>query len=331
MQDCQFQDDRRFPKIAEKQPLIAFGPEMAGWGSWEWVGVDLQQELSKYYGTVSFTNCEIPNCDVVFVIKHALPFELLEQVSREAAVLYAPVDYYGSGAEIDGEAKMLRKCSRILIHCERLRRFFEPYAPVEYMDHHVKFAAPVRKFFRPDGYLMWSGVRTNLPPLVNWVNDHPLPGKLVILTNPENPEVIPQPQDLGFRGKQEVCIEMWSKEKQFKLTQGARAAIDIKGTDFRSRHKPPAKAIDFIASGLPLAMNPDSSPSEHLARFGFEVASPLDSARWLSKAYWQEIRRFGQALREILSLERIGRRYKRIIDEVLLERQKQGERHRSGK
>jgi hypothetical protein len=34
------------------------------------------------------------------------------------------------------------------------------------------------------------------------------------------------------------------------------------------------KAIDFIASGLALAMNPDSSPVEHLARMGFEICSP---------------------------------------------------------
>ncbi len=32
----------------------------------------------------------------------------------------------------------------------------------------------------------------------------------------------------------------------------ARAALDIKGTDFRSRHKPATKAYDFIAPGIPL-------------------------------------------------------------------------------
>jgi hypothetical protein len=313
--------DSRFEKIGKKQPLIAFGPEMPGWGSWEWVGADLQQELSKYYGTVSFTGSEIPDCDVVVVIKHAPPYELLERVARRAAVLYAPVDYYGSWAEIDRDGKMLRYCSRILIHCERLRRGFEPYAPVEYMDHHVKFAASMRTSFRPNGFFLWVGVRTNLPPLVEWVNDHPLPGELVVLTNPEKPEAIPQPADLGFRGKQKVRIEEWSKEKQIQLTQAARAAIDIKGSDFRSRHKPPAKAIDFIVSGIPLAMNPDSSPVDHLARLGLDVAPPCDTTRWLSKEYWQETQRFGQALREILSLERIGRRCKRIVDEVLAQKQ----------
>ena len=52
---------------------------------------------------------------------------------------------------------------------------------------------------------------------------------------------------------------------------------------------------------------------------GFDVPSPLDTERWLSREYWEEIQRFGRALRELLSLEQIGRRFKRIIDDVLAE------------
>jgi hypothetical protein len=117
-----------------------------------------------------------------------------------------------------------------------------------------------------------------------------------------------------------VRVYNWSKELHLELVAGARAAIDIKDQDFRSRHKPPAKAIDFIASGLTLAMNPDSSPVAHLARMGFDVADPLDIERWLSQAYWHETQSLGRALAELLSLERVGRRYKRIIDEVLAEK-----------
>ena len=108
-----------------------------------------------------------------------------------------------------------------------------------------------------------------------------------------------------------------------RMVTECSAALDIKGTDFRARHKPPAKAIDFIASGLPLAMPAHSSPVEHLAGMGFEVASPLDTQRWLSSEYREETQRFGAALKELLSLERIGRRYKRLLDEVLAERARQ--------
>jgi hypothetical protein len=89
------------------------------------------------------------------------------------------------------------------------------------------------------------------------------------------PGQVPSAADFGFASHVDVQIEEWTPQRQLGLTAGARAALDIKGDDFRSRHKPPAKAIDFIASGVPLAMNPDSSPVEHLARMGFDVASPL--------------------------------------------------------
>jgi hypothetical protein len=303
------------------RPVVAFGPEMRGWGSWDWVGADLLGELRKTFRTASFNSQQISDADVVVLVKQAPHIEWMDALRRRAAVVYCPVDFYGSAAELDADGAMLRKCSRIVVHCERLRRYFEPYALVEYMDHHVKFAAPMRGT-QPleDGYLLWVGVRTNLPALADWDNAHPLQGELRILTNLEEPGSFPRPAVFGFRRDRNLRIFEWSQEAHLQMTAEARAALDIKGNDFRSRHKPPAKAIDFLASGVPLAMNADSSPVEHLARMGFEVASPLDTERWLSRAYWEETQRFGRALRELLSLERIGRRFTRIIEEVLAER-----------
>jgi hypothetical protein len=67
-------------------------------------------------------------------------------------------------------------------------------------------------------------------------------------------------------------------------------------------------------------MNPDSCVVEHLARLGFDVPSPLDPERWLSQEYAEETRRFGTALRELLSLARVGRRWRRLLEAVLAER-----------
>jgi hypothetical protein len=284
--------------MLENRPVVAFGPEMPDWGSWDWVGVDVAAALSTCFRVVTFGEPEVPPCDVVVVVKHPPSLEWWERVRGRAAVIYCPVDFYGSPADIDNDLPILRQCARILIHCERLRRYFEPYAPVEYIDHHVKFAAPMRETYRQDGYVLWVGVRTNLPPLAEWVNAHPLPGQLQILTNPEMPGKMPEPKEFGFRRGKAVRIERWSKEAHLELLAGARAALDIKGSDFRARHKPPAKAIDFIASGVPLAMNPDSSAAEHLARMGFEVASLLDTAvsMRMSPGLWKErrIRRRGE-------------------------------------
>jgi hypothetical protein len=293
---------------------------MPGWGSWDWVGADLQTELSRYFQTFTYRTGELPEADIVFCIKHAPDPEWLARVAKCAAVVYCPIDFYGSASAIDQDASLLRRCARILVHCERLRRYFEPYATVEYMDHHVKFAAPLRQSFHPEGFFLWIGVRSNLPPLVAWLNAHPLPGEVRILTNLEDPSSIPSPGELGFFATVPIRIQHWTPELHVQLTTEARASLDIKDIDFRSRHKPAAKAIDFLASGIPLAMNPDSSSAEHLTRMGFDPASPLDLDRWLSHDYWEETRRFGQALGELLSRERIGRRCKRIIEEVLTER-----------
>jgi hypothetical protein len=300
---------------------VAIGPVMPGWGSWDWVGADLLVELAKYYRTVAFCDLQVPDCDVLIVVKHALPADLIQHLARRAAVLYCPIDYYGAAEDIEADREMLSACSRVLIHCEDLRPFFAPHCPaVEYVDHHVKFVAPLRHQFQPKGSLLWVGVRTNLPPLVEWVNANPLPGELRVLTNLENPHSIPRPAELGFKDTTSVRILHWSAVLQIQLTASCAAALDIKGNDFRSAHKPPAKAIDFIASGVPLALNPDSSPARHLSRLGFGVASPLHPEVWFSRWYWEESREFGKRLRQELTLECIGDRFKEIIDSALAER-----------
>jgi hypothetical protein len=297
--------------------VLAFGPEMPGWGSWEWVGLDLQHELRHCYRTASFTLGAMPVADLVMVVKHLPEPAWIRHASARMQLIFAPVDFFGNAADVDAAGPLLRHFARIVVHCRRLERYFNPYAPVVYLDHHVKFVAPPPAMRRAEGYFLWIGVRTNLPPLIDWVNRHPLPGELVVLTNLENTQTVPSASALGFRPERPVRIVHWTAERHLELTANARAALDVKGDDFRSSHKPPAKAIDFLASGLPLAMNPESSSVEHLAAMGFDIPSPLDTDRWLSAEYWEETQRFGRALRELLSLPRIALRYRRVIGDVL--------------
>jgi hypothetical protein len=206
---------------------------MPGWGSWEWVGADTAQELCRSFKTIHFQGESLPHADAVVVVKHLPSGEWLEQVSDQAPVIYCPIDFYSSSAEIDCDGTMLRHCSRILVHCERLRKYFEPYAPTAYLDHHVKFVADPPEDRHLEGFVLWVGVRTNLPPLIEWVNEHALPEELCILTNFEDPKVSVQPSDLGIRPGQKVRIENWSPELQIRRTTQARLALDIKGQDFR--------------------------------------------------------------------------------------------------
>lgn len=291
---------------------------MPGWGSWDWVGADIMQETTKYYGTTRYQAGEIPDADLVVVVKHAPGHDWINEVTRVAPVIYCPVDYYPEPAAIDADACMLRRYARILVHCDGLRKYFQPYAPVSFLDHHVKYITPFPASQRRDGFILWVGVRSNLPALVQWTNRHRWPGELRVLTNLERPEKgTPAAAELGFAPGLDVVVENWSPDAQIARMGQARAALDIKAADFRSRHKPPTKAFDFLASGLPLAMNQDNEVFAHIARLGFDLAVPTDVGRWLSQEYWEETQRFGRTIRELLNLERIGRRYRRVFDEVL--------------
>ena len=301
---------------------IAVGPRMPGWGSWGWVGVACLEALRVEWGVRTFELGERPEGDVVVVVKHPLSGGIASQLGQETGLVYCPIDRYGSPDEISRDGEFLRRCSRVVVHSRRLPTYFEPFAPTEYLDHPVRYVAPPPGVHADLGPALWVGVRSNLPPLVEWLNRHGLALPLVILTNPERRGTPPTPGELGFRKGTLVVVDEWSPERHLWWLAHARAAVDIKGTDFRSRHKPPAKAIDFVVSGLPLAMNPGSAPVEHLADLGLEVADPRDADRWLSSEYREETRRSGFALRGLLSTEVVARRWVRLVDEVLSERRR---------
>lgn len=300
---------------------VYFGPEMPGWGSWEWVGADLQRELGKYFRTECFRRNEIPSADVIFVIKHLPPDEWVRRVAKHSALVYCPIDSYGGAGQIDADGAILRQFARIVVHSPTLRRYFEPYAPTTYLDHHLKFVAPAADFRVSGGFILWIGVHSNLEPLVDWLAGHPTPCDLLILTNLERGDLQKMTRAIRLRAGDGIYLETWTPAAHLKRISEAKAALDIKGRDFRSRHKPPAKALDFLGSGLPLAMNPDSGVVAHLASAGFAVPSPEDEVRWLSRGYWEETNRFGEQMREMLSLERIGKQYKAIVDSLLIGKQ----------
>jgi hypothetical protein len=55
---------------AARKATLAIGPEMPGWGSWEWVGADVARELAKYFRVVTCPPSVFPDADVVVVVKH---------------------------------------------------------------------------------------------------------------------------------------------------------------------------------------------------------------------------------------------------------------------
>ncbi len=301
------------------RPAVAVGPTAPGWGSWDWVGVSLLEGLGPDYTTAPFAPWDVPTADVVVVVKHPPPAGWAAEVARRSALVYCPVDHYGGPAEVAADADWLRLCNRIVVHARRLEGYFRPLAETVYLDHPLKYVTPTRRHFRADGPLLWVGVRTNLPPLADWVNAHPLPAPLDVLTNPERPGAPLPAAAFGFRPDREVRVREWTPALHLDLLAAARAALDVKGHDFRSRHKPPAKALDYVASGVPVALTAGAS-AEHLAGLGLAVPSPLDADRWLSREYWEETRRLGEALTRDLSPGRVAARARGVVEAALRDR-----------
>lgn len=304
--------------MADKKRVVAIGPRMVGFGSWDWVGGDLVEGLAGNDDPIVF-NAAVPKCDIAVFIKFKPSTEVLAELSQRAKLIYCPIDYYGSCGEIDEDRASLQLFDRIVVHAPRLARYFGSTASAEAVDHAIKFAAPLRTEYQPDGSILWVGVRSSLPPLVSWLRKIRLPAPLVVLTNPEDPARVPSPDEFGFPSGMDVSIDVWSAKRQIEATAAARATFDVKGDDFRARHKPPAKALDYIASGVPFAVNADSATAIDLQRLGFQVADPTDLGRWLSREYWEETIRFAGLVRPQLTREHVSSTWNSIINDVLSE------------
>jgi hypothetical protein len=101
------------------------------------------------------------------------------------------------------------------------------------------------------------------------------------------------------------------------MMREAKAAIDIKGSGFMQMHKPPTKAQKFISSGVPFAVNKLTNSYKYLEKRKFNICTPLNPNRWLSKEYWKETRIFGKALRPTISIENVAIQYKNYIKKCL--------------
>ncbi len=291
---------------------VAIGPRMEGFGSWHWLGADLARGLAGHLRVQVFDR--IPaQADIVLWIKFLSSYEELVALSAHSRIVYCPVDAYGSAAEIDQDDERLTACDVIALHTERLQTYFQSYSRTVVFEHHVKYAIPTRTDDCSTGPLLWVGVRSNLQPLVDYVNCRGLPGPLVVLTNPERDEDLRDPSRWGFAGDVDVTLERWSPETQRVWLARCRAALDIKGDDFRARHKPAAKALDFLASGVPLAMNAGTSSVEAVRKLGFEIAAPEHVERWLSPEYARETQAFGRRISEELSLPRLSDQWRRLL------------------
>lgn len=240
---------------------VAVGPELPEFGSWNWLGAGLAEALRPEVEAISFKDLlNPPVANVIVFLKFAPPAEILAKLRlNKCRLVYAPVDIYGSAMEIDRDAESLRSFDLVVVHCRRLLRYFTGQSRVEYLDHPLKYILSERRTEWPPGPgpMLWVGRRCNIEPIVAWANRQSPLTDLWILT--ETDGLVMSPQDLGFHHPHHVRIETWTEAIHLEWLAQTRIAIDIKGSDFRSRHKPPAKLFDFLASGIPVLIDRGSS------------------------------------------------------------------------
>jgi hypothetical protein len=168
-----------------------------------------------------------------------------------------------------------------------------------------------------------------VPYLLRWLAEHPIEREVRILTDLDSERGWARAH--GTAAQLGLSIELsraptaiaghpacqWSERRQLEMMRACKAALDVKHTVlFNQHHKPPTKAQQFVASGIPCAVNPEAYSAEYFRSRGFDPASPDDPARWLSRDYWEETRRAGARLRRETSIEAVAARYRELIESL---------------
>jgi hypothetical protein len=319
------------PAASGRGPTVAFG-RVRDKPSWGWVGFDVARELSKHHDVVLYDSRSTPPpCDVLFLIKKRPTDLFVERALRNGTKLvYCPIDEYDGPEQIAADAEFLGACEIVVTHCERLIPLLRAHcSDVRFVEHHARYALDAMVGYRRRGYLLWIGGCQYVPFLLAWLERHPLAHELKILSDFENDRARAlareHAQAMGLRLEMDADttsiaghrVYRWSEERQRQMMGECRAALDVKMTRFfNQQHKPPTKAQQFVASGIPFAVNADSYSAEYFRDRGFDVASPLETERWLSREYWEATRAAGERLRAATSIEAVAARYRELIESI---------------
>jgi hypothetical protein len=312
-----------------RRRVVGIGP-VRDYPSWGWVGFDTARELSRDFDVVFYDVwTDPPACDVLLAIKERPPAGFIDAIrTRGSKLVYCPVDALRDRDPLTREAEIFRACDMVLVHSERLLPLVTPYcANTHFVEHHGRFVTPAPAAFKESGYVLWVGGYQYVPYLLRWLDRHPFQHELRVLTDIDNYRARSAARilaaEIGVKlprlgdGRYATGFSMlpWSERRQEAMMRECRAAMDVKATDsFNQCCKPPTKAQQMIASGIPFAVNPESYSAEYFRQRGFELASPSDPARWLSREYWEITQRHGKDLRAAISLEAVATQYRVLID-----------------
>jgi hypothetical protein len=298
-----------------RKNTISIGPELPHFGSWSWLGHWMIDSLAAEFDVSTFKDPEFPpQSDIVIFLKFKPSHARLSELRRNSRLIFVPVDIYGSAGEIDADRCSLGCFSQVILHCSRLSRYFEGLVNHRCLDHPLKYHLPEIRTERIDGPLLWVGKQCNLPSVIPCLKRFSRHHELRLLTD------IPQDRcaakEFGLDDRR-VEVGQWSPQRHLEWTTTAMAAVDVKGCDFRSRHKPPAKTLDFLVSGVPVITNRGSSVDLTLTPRGFSL---LEETCWqgnVSKEFQQELAHQAVMVRPEISREACAATLLQCIHDVM--------------
>lgn len=235
--------------------------------SFYWLGFTPLLELAQEFNIVADGWNAASKSDIVFIIKGRPNLEWAGMLkAQRKRLIYCPVDEFNSAEEIEESGRWLQFMDVVLIHCERLRKYFAPICKrVEFCEHPV-LSKPVNTMSYSRDSIVWSGQCQNLQPIMQHLKDNldTFGGlKLKVMTNLEINWHEPEGFDWEFVGKH-VELLNWSFAAERKMFGSAVAALDIKGDSFNAMHKPPLKVNTFLKYGVPVWMNTESYSDGYL-------------------------------------------------------------------
>lgn len=303
---------------------VALGPESSA-ASWHWIGQDIANELASRFDVTVFGKGSIPIADVLILIKHVpSPDQIAVAQANRCRIVYMPVDHFRDEGHIQRSARFLKACALIAIHSHALAPYLRGLAPIQCVDHYGKFFLPKLASYKERGYALWVGTLEHVPFLLQYLERHPPPLELKILTNVDSARALASAAQVARRLRIQIRVQddringiealRWSADLQTRMLSEAKAAIDIKGRSFNQRMKPPTKAQQFVCSGVPLAMNP-CGITQHMAEHGLDIPLPSDD-RWLTRSYYEKVYSVAQRLRPTLTLAHIAGQYRAMIEHL---------------
>jgi hypothetical protein len=216
-------------------------------------------------------------------------------------IIYLPVDFFESEDQIREHAPFLGSCSVVATHCSRLDPYLLPHCRrLDHVEHHGKYVLSTMSEYKPGGLVLWTGQGTWARQAIEWHGKRTRGFDLVILAGIDGWD-----WDWDRPARDGISVMQWSEGEHLRLLGEARAGLDIKGGSFAQSTKPPTKIQQFVASGVPAAVNRDSYSWEWFHERGFDLADPDDEPRWFSKRYWEETREFGLHLRNEISKDSV--------------------------